>query len=86
MHDEHDFAGHRRVVERYFGFLAVLVWSALSSAIELFPDDYVAEYTFLEPLFLFGSIPIAYLLYQIGVYVYAKGSDDKGNADVYIRA
>ena len=76
VEEDFNYYDHKRGTKLYFGFLAFFIYSAISSTVELLPrasdSQYSAENGTLEALLLWGSIPVAYLIYRISIKLFLK--------------
>lgn len=76
VEEDFNYYAHESAVKRYFGFLAFIVWMAISSTDEFLPRD--AHYTriaaneHLQMLIFLGSIPAAYLFYRVSLKLFLK--------------
>ena len=76
VEEEFNYYKHKSGTKLYFGFLALFIWTAISSTAHLLPRDpnyeHIAENTSLEGLIILGSIPAAYLIYRISLKLFLK--------------
>ena len=76
VEEEFDYEKHKSGTKLYFGFLVFFICIAISSTADLLPrapdSQYSAENGSLEALLLWGSIPVAYLIYRISIKLFLK--------------
>jgi len=76
-----DYAAHRRATKVYLGVFSLAFWTAIANTTELLPShpdyEYVPANDWLAGLIVFGSIPLAFGCYRLGLRFFLKLPPDR---------